>query len=169
MTDRDQHLIDMHRQKMADLGRRALEAVRQLGDDDVNWRPNEDSNSIANLALHMAGTVDQRYLAGIDGVTVDRDRDAEFNSRRPYSRDEVVAELNRAFGEADRILAGLTPADLDRPQQLRNGQVTVLDVLFNVATHLSEHVGQILYIAKLRLGAGYRVLSTPHKKAEAQG
>ncbi len=165
MADREQHLIDMHRRKMADLGRRAVEAVRQLGDDDVNWRPNEDSNSIANLVLHMAGNIDQRYLAGIGGMTVHRNRDAEFNSRRPYTRDEVLAELDRAFGEADRILAGLTPADLDRPQQLHTGPATVLDVLFNVVTHLAEHVGQILYIAKLRLGAGYRVLSTPHKKA----
>ena len=165
MADRDQHLIDMHRRKMADLGRRAVEAVRQLGDDDVNWRPNEDSNSIANIVLHMAGNMDQRYLAGIAGMTVHRDRDAEFNSRRMYSRDEVAAELDRAFGEVDRILTGLAPADLDRPQQLHTGSATVLDALFLVATHISEHVGQILYIAKLRLGAGYRVLSTPHKKA----
>lgn len=165
MADREQYLIDMHRRKMADLGRRALEALRQLGDDDINWRPNEESNSIANIVLHMVGNIDQRYLAGIGGMSVERDRDAEFNSRRPYSRDEVVDRLNRAFGDVDRILAGLTPADLDRPQQLHTGPATVLDALFMVATHMSEHVGQILYIAKLRLGARYHVLSTPHKKA----
>ncbi len=165
MADREQHLIDMHRRKMADLGRRVVEAVSQLGDDDVNWRPNEESNSIANLALHMAGNMDQRYLAGIGGMAVERDRDAEFNSRRSHTRGEVVDTLNRVFSDVDRILAGLTPADLDRPQQLHTGPATVLDALFLVATHISEHVGQILYIAKLRLGAGYRVLSTPHKKA----
>ncbi|MGE5590297.1 MAG: DUF1572 family protein [Bacillota bacterium] len=76
-----------------------------------------------------------------------------------------MAELNRVFREADRILAGPTPVDLDRPQQIRDQSVTVLDVLFAVATHISEHVGQILYIAKLRLGGGYRVLSRAHKKA----
>lgn len=165
MADHDLHLIEMHRKKMADLKRKAVEALRQLGDEDINWRPNEESNSIANLVLHMAGNLDQRYLAGIESRHIDRDRDAEFNSRHPYSRDEMVAEVERAFGEADRILAGLTPADLDRPQQMHNGPATVLDVLFNVANHMSEHVGQILYIAKLRLGARYRVLTTPHKKA----
>jgi hypothetical protein len=28
-----------------------------------------------------------------------------------------------------------------------------------VATHFAEHAGQILYIAKLRLGPAYRVIS----------
>lgn len=164
MTELRQTLIQMQRQKLDDLRRRAAEALGQLDDEDVNWRPNEESNSIVNLVVHMAGNIGQRFTAGIGGAPDVRDRDAEFNTRERFTRSRVLALLNEAFGAADKILAGLTPERLDAPQQMRDRQVTVQDVLFGACTHLSEHVGQILYIAKLRLGPAYRVLSVPHKK-----
>jgi uncharacterized damage-inducible protein DinB len=164
MADVRQQLIEIQRQKLDDLRRRAAEAIGQLGDEEVNWRPNEESNSIANLVVHMAGNIGQRFTAGIGGAPDVRDRDAEFNTRERFTRSRILAVLNEAFGAADKVMAGLTPERLDDPQQMRDRQVTVLDVLFGACTHLSEHVGQILYIAKLRLGPAYRVLSTPHKK-----
>ena len=157
-------LIEMHRKKLDDLRKRAAEAIAQLGDDDVNWRPNEESNSIANLVVHMAGNIGQRLTAGIGGAPDVRDRDAEFNTRERVTRGRVLGLLNESFGAADKILAGLTPERLNDSQQVRDRQVTLLEVMFGMPTHLSEHVGQILYIAKLRLGPAYRVLSVPHKK-----
>lgn len=72
--------------------------------------------------------------------------------------------LDESFSAADRIVVGLTPNRLGEPQRIRNREVTILDILFTVVTHMSEHVGQILYIAKSRLGARYRVLSIPHQR-----
>lgn len=158
-------LIRLHREKLIDLHRRAVQALQQLGDEDVNWRPNAESNSIANLAVHMAGNLRQRLLSGLCGEPDLRDRDAEFNDRAFHSRDQVVELLDAAFGEAERIIGGLAPERLGEPQQIRSRTVTVLEMLFTVVTHMSEHVGQILYIAKVRKGPGYRVLSIPHKRS----
>ncbi len=164
MTELRQTLIEMHRHKLNDLRRRAAEAIGQLGDEDVNWRPNEESNSVVNLVVHMAGNIGQRLTAGIGGAPDVRDRDTEFNTRERIPRARVQDLLNESFGAADKILAGLSPERLGDPQKVGNREGTVLDVLFNVGTHLSEHVGQILYVAKLRLGPAYRVVSIPHKK-----
>lgn len=38
-----------------------------------------------------------------------------------------------------------------------------LDVIFGVATQVSEHLGQVLFIAKMRLGENYQVQWMPHK------
>lgn len=158
-------LIRMHRDRLRDLHRRAVAAIEQLRDEDVNWRPSEESNSIANLVLHMAGNIGQRLVATVSGGPDTRDRDAEFNSREFLTRGRVLEILGDAFGAADRVLESLPAERLAETRRVRDREMTVLDLIFGVTTHLSEHVGQILYIAKMRLGPDYRVLSTPHKKA----
>lgn len=165
MENLGERIIAMHRDKLADLHRRAAAAIAQLGDDDVNWRPNAESNSIANLVIHMAGNIGQRFTHGIGGAPDVRNRDAEFNDRTPLTREQALARLEAAFKEAERVMAGLTPERLHDPVPVRNQQWDVLQVIGNAATHLSEHVGQIMYIAKLRLGPGYQVLQSPHRKA----
>ncbi|BDG59582.1 DUF1572 domain-containing protein [Caldinitratiruptor microaerophilus] len=162
--DLGQTVIRIHRDRLRDLHRRAGAAIEQLRDEDVNWRPNEESNSIANLVLHMAGNIGQRLVSAVGGAPDTRDRDAEFNSRDFLTRDRVLEILGDAFGAADRVLETLSAEQLAETRRVRDREMTVLDLIFGVATHLSEHVGQILYIAKMRLGPDYRVQSTPHRK-----
>ena len=38
-----------------------------LSDDDVWWRPNEASNSIGNLLLHLGGNLTQWIIGGVGG------------------------------------------------------------------------------------------------------
>ena len=158
-----QQLIDLLRKKLHDLYTRASQAIEQMDDSDMNWRPNEESNSVANLVIHMAGNLRQRLISGIGGALDDRDREAEFSNWYSFTRDSVLEILQLSFGEAETTLDQLAPERLSDTQRIRSREVTVLDVLFTVATHMSEHVGQILYIAKLRLGARYRVLSIPRQ------
>jgi uncharacterized damage-inducible protein DinB len=157
--------VEECRRRFADLQRRAASAVAQLRDEDIVWRPNEESNSIANLVIHMEGNMHQRLEAGIGGVPDRRDRDAEFNERQPMTREDALRILSEAFGMTDRVLGELSPARLFDPQWIRGRQVTVFYVLLSTAAHMSEHVGQILYIAKQRLGSAYQVVSIPHRKA----
>lgn len=167
MDDLGARLLEMHRDSLRDLLRRCCAALEQLSDEDVNWRPNAQGNSVANLIVHMAANLHQRLSAGIGGVPDHRDREAEFDTSVSHTRDQLHEIATKAFREADGILSGLTPDRLAEPQQIRHRQVTVLDVLFTVATHMSEHVGQILYIAKLRRGSAYRILSIPRRADSA--
>ena len=38
-----------------------------LTDEDIWWRPNETSNSIGNLLLHLCGNVTQWIIGGVGG------------------------------------------------------------------------------------------------------
>lgn len=160
----NQSWVDAHRDRLRTLRQRATDAIRQMGDDDLNWRPNDDSNSVANLIVHMAGNLHQRLEAGIAGATDKRDRDAEFNGRERLTGAEILRVLHESFDMADRVLSELTPDRLMDSVSFRSQQVPILQVLVNVTTHMAEHVGQILYIAKLRLGPAYQTLSTPHRR-----
>lgn len=154
-------LIQMHRTKLSDQLRRARQAIEQLGDNDVNWRPNAESNSVANLVVHIAGNLHERLATGIGGAAYSRDREAEFDLAVSYTQAEVLQILDAATEEAEAVLSQLGAERLGEPQYIRDRQVTVLEVLFTIVTHIPEHVGQILYIAKLRLGGSFRNLSVP--------
>ena len=82
-------------------------AVATLGDEDVWWRPNEASNSVGNLLLHLTGNVSQWLLAGVGGRTYERHRQAEFDAREGTPGRELAARLAAAVREADEVLAGL--------------------------------------------------------------
>jgi hypothetical protein len=45
-----------------------------------------------------------------------------------------------------------------------NKNSTVLDIYLQMMSHLSEHAGQIIYIAKLRLGDNYVTTTIPKNK-----
>ena len=49
-----------------------------LDEDEVWWRPNQHSNSIGNLVLHLAGNVRQYVVSGAGGEPDIRRRDEEF-------------------------------------------------------------------------------------------
>ncbi|MFO7246887.1 MAG: DinB family protein [Thermaerobacter sp.] len=159
-----QDLIRMARNTLRTQGEKARKSILMLSDEDVNWRPNDDSNAIANLVLHIAGHLHQRVGSLIGGAPDRRDRDAEFEDRRPRTREELVQILDDAVSEADRVLAEMDPAQLDRQVEVRGRTQTLADIVFFAATHTSEHVGQIIYIAKLKLGAGFGTLSTPRRR-----
>jgi hypothetical protein len=157
-------LIQLHRERMQSLLRRTTTAIRQMRDEDINWRPNPESNTIASLLVHMAGNLQQRMESNILGLPDKRDRDAEFNFSGHLSQEQAVSLIEGAYGMTDRVLSELTPEQLGQVVRVRGDEQSVLEVIFGVVAHQAEHVGQILYIAKLRLGAEYRVQSMPHKR-----
>jgi len=57
---------------------RMKECVAQLSDQQVWWRPNDASNSIGNLLLHLNGNVRQWLVDSFNKDEDKRDRPAEF-------------------------------------------------------------------------------------------
>src|SRR5437660_2845283 len=86
--------------------------VESLTDEQIWWRPNEASNSIGNLLLHLNGNVRQWILTPLGGIANTRDRDAEFAERRQVDTATLRSALDETLKEFDRILSELTAADL---------------------------------------------------------
>ena len=55
--------------------------VESLTDQQVWWRPNEASNSIGNLMLHLNGNVRQLLVSSFKHLEDARDRRTEFDER----------------------------------------------------------------------------------------
>lgn len=161
MTNPDA-VLSLHCDKMIDLERRWINALQQLDDEDVNWRPNDVSNSVANLVVHVVGSLRQRFVSGIGQELDIRDRDKEFNTREQYTKAELIDLLTEQFAIVHRTMRSLTPQMMFQVYTIKDHKETVLDVIFEVVTHVSEHLGQVLFIAKMRLGELYQIQWAPH-------
>jgi uncharacterized damage-inducible protein DinB len=125
-------------------------AVEGLSDADLWWRPNDASNSVGNLLLHLAGNIRQWIVSGVGGAPDQRNRASEFARRDPLPREELLALLTEAVLEADAVIARTDPAALGDRRPIQGREVSVLQAIYHVVEHLALHAGQILYIAKLR-------------------
>jgi len=127
-------------------------AVADLTDEQVWWRPNEASNSIGNLILHLTGNVRQWILGGVGRRPFERYRQQEFDERRVITKGRLLADLRIVLDEADSVLGELKASGLSEPRRIFDEDTTVLSAIYHVVEHFSTHTGQILWIAKSRRG-----------------
>ncbi|GGA45276.1 DUF1572 family protein [Paenibacillus physcomitrellae] len=148
--------------RFQDIHKRMLLALDQLDDEQVNWRPNASSNSIANLIIHISGNIKERIGDGMNHIPFTRDRDAEFEELS-RTKSELVAIINEIFTELDGTLNTMDEERFKLTQEVRGQQRSHLETFIQTATHLAEHLGQILYIAKMLKDEQYISTSTPKK------
>jgi uncharacterized damage-inducible protein DinB len=121
-----------------------------LDDEDIWWRPNEQANAVGNLVLHLAGS-NRYYLEQvIAGRDTGRNRDAEFAARGGQSKAQLreVWEQQRAAVEA--VLAGLEPSQMTQTTDRTGKLTTYAQILLHVTHHNATHMGQIVWITKMR-------------------
>ena len=154
MTDIAQTFLGESRQYLRDTYLTAIErSVAPLTDAQVWWRPNEASNSIGNLILHLSGNVRQWIVGGVGQQPNERNRQLEFDGREAIPKEQLLARLRTVLDEADAVLASLTEARMTEPREIHGHDTTVLKAIYHVVEHFSTHTGQILWIVKSQFGA----------------
>ena len=124
-------------------------AVEALPAEALWWRANDQSNSVGNLLLHLAGNVREWIVSGVGGAPNVRHRAGEFEARSGHDARALLAALDQTLDEADAVLAGLSPADLGASRAIQGRDVTIFEAVYHVVEHFSMHVGQIIFVAKL--------------------
>lgn len=163
MTELATPLLDAIRVRVTRvLPAQVRKAVDTLDEDQIWWRPNDKSNSVGNLVLHLSGSLNLYLNKLIGGFPYQRDRDAEFTERGPIAKkellwvfDDMVTKAEQSFAKVNDLMAPAT--DPEKNQY-------VIEDLIGILTHVSTHVGQILWVTKmLREGALNEVWMKTHK------
>ncbi|MGB2868022.1 MAG: DUF1572 family protein [Bacteroidota bacterium] len=126
--------------------------LAELSEEDVWWRAHETDNSIGNLLLHLNGNVRQWIVSGIGGAADARVRSTEFSERDHIPKTDLLAKIEKTLHEADEVLARFDSSKLLEKHLIQEYDVTCLDAISHVVEHFSLHLGQIIYITKLRKG-----------------
>jgi uncharacterized damage-inducible protein DinB len=146
--------IDFSRRKLFDqYWSRMRATVEPLTEEQVWWRPNEASNSIGNLLLHLNGNVYQWLVASFNQLKDERNRSAEFAERGEMPASVLLNQLGATMDQARMVLDRLTQDDLLARYEIQGYHVSGLDAVYQVVEHFGLHYGQVLYIAKSLGGA----------------
>jgi len=141
------------------------ECLAQLDDEQIWWRPNESSNSVGNLVIHLSGSLNHYLNRGIGGFEYDRDRAAEFAERRHIPKDELRAIFDDMVTKAEQTFDALTVERLGEPSPEPKMYTLVVEDVLSVMSHIANHTGQILWITKmLKDGALDEVWMKTHKR-----
>jgi uncharacterized damage-inducible protein DinB len=141
-----------HQKLLGQFWPRMKECVAPLTGEQVWWRPNEASNSIGNLLLHLDGNVRQWLVDSFNKNQDRRNRPAEFAAQSGLSAADLLARLGATLKEADQVLERLTVDELLAPIEIQGYHTRGLDAIYHVVEHFGLHYGQIVYIIKSLLG-----------------
>jgi uncharacterized damage-inducible protein DinB len=148
--------------------RLAERAIEQVPDGMLTAALDEESNSIATIVKHLSGNMRSRWsdFLTTDGEKPDRNRDGEFEE--PFqTRAEMMAAWELGWKQLLETIAGLTDADLGRKITIRNEAHSVMQAINRGITHVSYHVGQIVFLAKHFAGPEWKTLSIPRGRSAA--
>ncbi len=134
---------------MEDYLPKVRQCVELLSEDNLWWRPNENSNSVGNILLHLCGNIRQWIIHGIGGVEDRRERAKEFTERGPIPKVELLSKLEETLHEADKVLAHFDSKKILNAKTVQGFDETCLTVIFHVVEHYAQHLGQISYITKM--------------------
>lgn len=127
---------------------RIRQCLEQMPESSVWGRPNDESNSPANLCLHLAGNLGQLIGHAVGGEADTRRRDEEFSAREGRTSEELLQRLEGAVDRACSVIEGLDEQGLTREVRFRDRDWTVLELVYTCVEHFALHTGQLIYIAK---------------------
>jgi len=127
---------------------RIRQCLSALELNEIWKRPNENSNSIGNLVLHLCGNIRQYIVSGLTATKDVRKRSFEFSEIGPISANELILKLDQLELEVKPILQELTIGELIREREVQGFKITGTSILIHVTEHLSYHTGQIAFYTK---------------------
>lgn len=147
------------------LGEKTLD---QLNDEQLNWRMNEECNSVATIVKHLAGNMLSRWTDFLetDGEKVWRNRDAEFDSEF-LNKKNVIEIWNKGWTCFLNTLNMLKDEDLQKIVFIRNEGHSVVEAINRQLCHYPYHIGQMIMIGKILKGSEWNNLSIPKGKSSS--
>jgi uncharacterized damage-inducible protein DinB len=147
----DSTLLHLVRSRMVDdYPTQIGQCLAVIREEDVWWRPDEHSNAFGNIMLHLIGS-NRLYIGyGVGGLSVERDRAAEFSARGNRTRAAIVSAWDETVAVMREVLDALSPSQLMERTDRTGKSTTIASILLHASHHTAAHMGQLVWITKMR-------------------
>jgi hypothetical protein len=147
----DSTLLHLVRSRMVDdYPAQIGQCLDVLAEEDMWWRPDEKSNALGNIMLHLIGS-NRLYVGyGVGARAIERDRAAEFTARGNPGRALVVRAWDETVQMMREVFDVLEPADLMQTTDRTGKMTTIASILLHASHHTAAHMGQVMWITKMR-------------------
>ena len=136
------HRIDENTPKIAS-------CLQELEESEIWKRPNQHSNSVGNIILHLCGNIRQYAISSLGKSKDVREREKEFSADGGYSGSELMKKLTSTLEEAKNIIQNITEEELLRKRNVQGYTHSGIGIIVHVTEHYSYHTGQIIFWTKL--------------------
>ena len=120
-----------------------------LNEEEFWFQANPETNSIANLILHLSGNITQYVISSLGMEKDIRDRDLEFNSKKNFNKEQLFQKISSTCKKAISIIKKSTEKDLHHSRKVQGFEMTGIGILIHATEHYSYHTGQIALSTKL--------------------
>ena len=134
--------IDENTQKL-------ITCLDELEEAETWKRPNQHSNSVGNIILHLCGNMRQYAISSLGNIKDTRERDKEFSAAGGYSKSELLKKLSDTLEQAKNIIKDISEKELLRKRQVQGFTHSGVGIIIHVTEHYSYHTGQIIFWTKL--------------------
>jgi uncharacterized damage-inducible protein DinB len=116
------------------------------------WAKPRGAGSVGFHLRHIAGSTD-RLMTYLRGECLSRVQMAAIETEHEpgAGREELLAQMERVFEEAAKLVRAIDPATLAEPRYVGRKRLptTVIGLLTHIAEHTARHVGQAISAARL--------------------
>ncbi len=134
--------------RMNENTKRIAKCLDQLSEDELWQRPNNASNSMGNLLLHLCGNIRQYIISGLGNQPDTRTRDAEFEATEGFLKNELMQKLSDTVEEAIQVMQATSEQALLTTKTVQGYHLTGMGIILHVVEHYSYHTGQFAFWIK---------------------
>ena len=127
---------------------RIIKCLEEIDEIEIWKFPNDNSNSIGNLILHLCGNIRQYAISALGETEDVRVRDKEFSAKEGFNKNELSAKLKNTVDEAINIIENLDESRLIKLYSVQGFNLSGIGIIIHVTEHYSYHTGQIAFWIK---------------------
>ena len=127
---------------------RIIKCLGEIEEIEIWKFPNDNSNSIGNLILHLCGNIRQYAISALSEIKDIRERDKEFSTKTGPTKSELLNELTDTISEAVSIIENIDENRLTKIYSVQGFNLSGIGIIIHVTEHYSYHTGQIAFWIK---------------------
>ena len=128
-------------------GDKLVQLAEAIPAEKYTWRPSEGARSVAEVCLHAAGG--NYWIPTFIGVKAPEGFDSKTFETSTTQREAIVEHLKKSLAHVNAAAAAMKDADLNTKVKWFMGETTKRELLFFLAAHNHEHLGQMIAYARM--------------------
>ncbi len=141
--------IDQSIHRIDESTKKLTSCLSELEETETWKRPNQNSNSVGNIILHLCGNIRQYAVSSLGNKKDIRERDKEFSADGGYPKAALQKKFLDTVEEAKNIIQNISIEELLRKRKVQGFYYSGIGIIVHVTEHLSYHTGQIIFWTKL--------------------
>lgn len=131
--------------QLQEVEKKTVDLAEAIPAEKYSWRPGEGIRSVSEVYMHIAGG---NYLL-LQFIGVQPPPGISRDMEKITEKAKVIENLKQSYEFVRQAVVKMPDSELEKKVKFFSGETTVRDVLFNVALHMHEHMGQLIAYARI--------------------